>query len=303
MNKLSGILLVNKPSGPTSHDIVAQARRVFSTREVGHTGTLDPIASGLLILTFGKANKLSQYLMDGEKSYLIKIKLGVETDTLDREGKILSERPVDVSDEKVSSTIAELVGDLELSVPAYSAVKVQGKKLYELARKQEEVPHILRVMIFYSAQLQKRENSELDVILKCAKGAYVRSWVQELGKRLGCGAMVQELTRVYNAPYELSQAEDMQKIDGLSSRAWIPFNEILPHWPRVEAFESEISFIEHGQIPPGLMIRAQKALLDAHSNPSGVFIVGPEILCFLEVQKPTQTLKLKRVFLNPNLDS
>jgi len=149
----AGILLVNKTSGPTSHDVVARARKILWTKEIGHTGTLDPIASGLLILTVGRANKLSQYLMDGEKGYSVKIRLGVTTDTLDRSGKILSEENVSLTQSQIESAVQELQGDLTLEVPAFSAVKVDGQKLYELARKNQATPKIERTMSFFDVHL------------------------------------------------------------------------------------------------------------------------------------------------------
>lgn len=299
MNKPSGILLIHKPSGPTSHDIVAQARKILKTREVGHTGTLDPIASGLLILTVGRANKLSQYIMAGKKDYIVTVRLGVETDTLDREGRILSTQEVSVSNEVIQKTIREMTGDLTLRVPAFSAVKLDGKKLYELARKNEEVPVIERIMTFYEAKFLERSGNDISVFLKCFKGAYIRSWVQELGRRLGCGAMVLELKRTFNEPYELLQADFIENLSPESS-AWIPFNEILSNWPRVMATEKEQTQIGHGLVSPRIMVQAEKLILGTNIRPKGVFVTAPhspEIICFLETQKNGQPLKLKKVFI------
>jgi tRNA pseudouridine55 synthase len=224
---LDGICLVNKPSGITSHDVVNKARKIFQTKAIGHTGTLDPLASGLLILTIEHANKLSNYLMDGEKGYEALIKIGIETDTYDRTGKIISEiSPKAITEQKLRSEILNLQGNLNLRVPPFSAVKVDGKKLYEMARNNEEIPIVEREMIFHSAEILKIEMPFVTVKLKCSKGAYVRSWIQELGQRLKVGATMWELKRDFNAPYDISQSIELENKsleEILASKAFIPF--------------------------------------------------------------------------------
>lgn len=188
-NLVNGICLVNKPSGITSHDVVYKARKIFKTKAIGHTGTLDPLATGLLILTIENANKLSNYLMDGEKGYEAQIKIGVETDTFDRTGKIVAEKDFStITNDKIKKEILNLQGLLKLRVPSFSAIKVDGKKLYEMARKNEEVPVVEREMNFHSVEIVSLELPFVTVRFKCSKGAYVRSWIQELGQRLGVGA-------------------------------------------------------------------------------------------------------------------
>lgn len=305
-----GICLVNKPSGITSHDVVYKARKIFKTKAIGHTGTLDPLASGLLILTIENANKLSNYLMDGEKGYEAQIKIGVETDTYDRTGKIVSEKDFSsITKEKLKSEILNLQGLLKLKVPSFSAVKVDGKKLYELARKNEEVPVIEREMNFHSVEIVKMEIPFVTVRFKCSKGAYVRSWIQELGQKLGVGATMWELQRFYNAPYEIDQSitlEDHSLEQILASKAFIPFEKTLSDWPRITANEKQLGLLKNGCLARSLETFALKTIQAMETLPKGIFIIDPEtgkVLSFLDVLGPFQ-IKIKKVFIvDTDLDS
>lgn len=302
-NTLNGICLVNKPSGVTSHDVVNFARKIFKTKAIGHTGTLDPLASGLLILTIENANKLSDYLMDGEKGYIAEIKIGIETDTYDRTGKTIQENDSSqITPEKLKSEILKLEGYLKLKVPAFSAVKVDGKKLYELARKNEEVPVVEREMNFHTIEILKMEIPFVTVKFKCSKGAYVRSWIQELGQRLGVGATMWELQRDFNAPYNLDQSIELKDktLDQiLASSSYIPFEKIMPDWPRLEADEKEYRLLKNGCLARTLEIKALKAIKETATLPKGAFILdseGKNVLSFLEVLSQFQ-IRIKKVFI------
>lgn len=309
-NEINGICLVNKPSGITSHDVVFKARKIFNTKSIGHTGTLDPLASGLLILTIGNANKLSDYLMDGEKGYIADIKIGIETDSYDRTGKTIAEKDFShITQDKLKNEILNLQGNLNLRVPSFSAVKVDGKKLYELARKNQEVPVIEREMNFHSVEILKMDIPFVQVKFKCSKGAYVRSWIQELGQRLGVGATMWELQRDYNAPYEISQSIDvlghtLEQI--LASEAFIPFEKTLNEWPRLTVNEKELRLLKNGCLARTLENQALKAIQGQETLPKGVFITHPEsglVLSFLDVLSPYQ-VKIKKVFIaDTGLDS
>lgn len=298
-----GICLVNKPSGITSHDVVNKARKIFKTKAIGHTGTLDPLATGLLILTIENANKLSNYLMDGEKGYEAQIKIGIETDSFDRTGQTVSEKDISkISEQKLQTEILNLQGKLSLKVPAFSAVKVDGKKLYELARNNEEVPVVEREMNFHSIEILKIAMPFVTVRFKCSKGAYVRSWVQELGQRLGVGATMWELERYFNAPYELSQSiklEDKSLEEILASPAYIPFEKTLSDWPRLTVNEKELGLLKNGCLARTLENTALKAIKAQQSLPKGIFIVDSDsgkVLSFLEVLSLYQ-VRIKKVFI------
>ncbi|MES2769542.1 MAG: tRNA pseudouridine(55) synthase TruB [Bdellovibrionota bacterium] len=309
-NPINGICLVNKPSGITSHDVVYKARKIFKTKAIGHTGTLDPLASGLLILTIENANKLSNYLMDGEKGYEAQIKIGIETDTFDRTGKTISEKDFSkITEDKLKSEILNLQGKLTLKVPSFSAVKVDGKKLYELARNNEEVPVVIREMDFHGVEIIKMDLPFVTVNFKCSKGAYVRSWIQELGQKLGTGATMWELKRDFNAPYEISQSIELEGNtleEILASDAFIPFEKTLSNWPRLTVNEKELGLLKNGCLARSLENTALKAIKATETLPKGIFIVDPEtekVISFLEVLGPFQ-IKIKKVFVvDSNLDS
>ncbi len=305
---IDGICLVNKPSGITSHDVVYKARKLFQTKAIGHTGTLDPLASGLLILTIGKANKFSDYLMDSEKGYEVTLKLGVETDSYDRTGEITSEKKVQITETQLKSEILAFQGDLKLKVPSFSAIKVGGKKLYELAREKKEVPIVERDMSFKNVEILKIELPLVSVKFRCSKGSYVRSWVHELGQKLGCGATMWELVRDYNAPYDLSQSIslDGNTVDQiLNSEAFIPLEKTLLDWPRLTVNEKEFRLLKNGCLARTLEKRALTAIQGEKALPVGIFIIDPtseKVISFIEVLSPYK-IAIKKVFIEQNLDS
>lgn len=208
--ELHGLLLVDKPSGMTSHDVVSQARKLLGTKEVGHTGTLDPLASGLMVILVGEATKLSSIVTDGDKSYQVQVQLGVETDTLDITGEVLRTKPVTVSSQKVIQTALALAGTMNLPIPIYSAKKIDGKKLYEYAREGQAVEIPSKPMTFWD--IQHIENTELEkenkysFHLSCSKGSFIRSWVKLLGEALDCGATMSALRRTQSHQFQLDQA-------------------------------------------------------------------------------------------------
>ena len=203
-----GLLLVDKPRDWTSHDVVAVLRKSFPKgTKVGHTGTLDPLATGLLGVLVGPCTKLQSRLQGFDKVYSGTIRLGVKTDTGDITGKVLAEKPVPpLSLESVSSALKSLVGDIEAPAPAYSAVKHQGKALYEYARRGQEVPVKPRTATVYSWQALSWSAPELEHRVHCASGTYVRSIAEVLGDTLGCGATVSSLRREAIGPFRLEDA-------------------------------------------------------------------------------------------------
>ena len=180
---MNGLFLVDKPSGMTSHDVVARMRRLLATKAVGHAGTLDPLATGLLVILVGQATKLSQFILNGDKSYRVRVKFGVITDTDDITGEIVRETSSpDWTEAQLKQAVKDLTGSLELPVPIYSAIKVKGKKLYEQARKKQEVEAPLRKMDFKACELVEWGESWADAFIHCSKGSYIRSWSRALGE-------------------------------------------------------------------------------------------------------------------------
>ncbi len=210
---LHGLLLLNKPAGLTSHDVVARTRRILQTKSVGHSGTLDPMASGLMVLLIGEATKLSQYILERNKAYRVRAQLGTRTDTLDMTGTVLKTSTDIPSKEKVHSEALGLAGDFEWPIPIFSAAKVEGRKLYEYARAGEAVEIPKKVMSFFDLDIEDQGPDWIDVFIRCSKGSFIRSWVHELGERLGCGAAMSKLERTESLPYHLSQATSFEELE------------------------------------------------------------------------------------------
>jgi tRNA pseudouridine55 synthase len=250
-----GLLLVGKASGLTSHDVVSRARRVLGQRKIGHCGTLDPAATGLLVLTLGKATRLTRFLISAPKVYVGVIRLGTATDTYDASGTVISEGSTsDVTEEQVRSSLAATVGTFEQTAPPYSAKKVGGVKYYELARKGEEVPESRKEITLFDFEMTgPLEDDSVPFKLSCSSGTYVRTLAHDLGSELGCGAHLQSLERLQVGPFKLDDAiaqealEAMAPGDELPQGAWVTFDEIpLPFCSIVTDTQQERRLI-HGQ--------------------------------------------------------
>jgi tRNA pseudouridine55 synthase len=214
---LDGALLIDKPAGMTSHDVVDDIRRHFGIKKVGHCGTLDPNATGLLIIVLGRATKLSERLMSDDKVYEGTIKFGESTNSFDSDGELVASLPVPpITLDELNKLAAEFVGDLMQTPPMVSAVKIDGVPLYKLARKGIEVQREPRLIHIYSFKFDSYEEPLARFRLACTKGTYVRSIAHELGQKVGCGAHLIQLSRVKSGKFEVSQATPLQKILALS---------------------------------------------------------------------------------------
>ena len=228
-----GILLVDKPQGITSHDVVDKIRRLYGTRRVGHAGTLDPMATGLLIILVGKATKASQYLMSQEKEYLGQATLGIKTDSQDADGEIIETQPVpEISESQIKEALKTMLGDQYQTPPMHSAKKIGGKKLYELARKGIEVerePRFIRINLF---NLENWVSPHLQFRVQCTKGTYVRTLAFDLGNKLGPGAHLSMLRRTSSGNLHVDKAHTLMQL-GTMNRAkliesLIPVHEAVP---------------------------------------------------------------------------
>jgi tRNA pseudouridine55 synthase len=229
MSDLSGVVVVDKPSGPTSFDVVRRVKALFKTKRCGHTGTLDPTATGVLPICIGEATKVATFVSEGEKEYDGVVRFGTTTDTQDAAGKTLETRSVDgVTEERVREALKDFVGLVEQTPPMYSARKVDGKRLYELARAGEEVPREARQVHIDEARLLFFRPAPGDgasaapvavdagIFVRCSKGTYLRTLAHDLGEKLGCGAHLRELKRVRVGPFGL---EDSVGLDTLMAAA------------------------------------------------------------------------------------
>jgi len=228
-----GILLVDKPQGLTSHDVVDRIRRLYQTRRVGHAGTLDPMATGLLILLVGKATKASQYLMSQEKTYSGEATLGMTTDSQDADGAMVETRPVpDLTAEAIQAAMKTMLGDQYQTPPMHSARKVGGKKLYELARQGIEIAREPRFIRVESFKLLEWNAPKVTFDVHCTKGTYVRTLAYDLGEKLGCGAHLSALRRTSSGTLKLDQAMSLEKLGSLSPdelvARLIPVHQAVP---------------------------------------------------------------------------
>jgi len=296
-----GILLIDKPTGLTSHDVVGRVRRILGQKSVGHTGTLDPLASGLMLLVLGEATKLSQYLMAEDKTYLADIKLGETTTTLDRMGEVLSAKPVELEENQVHSTINSLNGDFEWPVPIFSAKKVDGEKLYEKARRGEEIELPVKTMSFFDVTLKHLQLPMVQVQLSCSKGGFIRTWADQMGQLLGVGGHLSELRRLRVGSYHLDDATTLEELEsqGASSKAFKGLMALLDTWKTVKVSGKEERLIENGQIPFDLtarLIPEQKESINSNRD-IGVRVLDSEgfLKALLQI-RPGQGLKILRVF-------
>jgi tRNA pseudouridine55 synthase len=222
-----GLLLVDKPRGITSHDVVDKVRRALGTKKVGHAGTLDPMATGLMLIGVGRATRLLRYLTGLDKTYEGTGRLGEETDTLDADGKTIGTSAVNVTVEALEEVLASLTGDQQQIPPAFSAIKVGGKRLYEAARKGEEVSVPPRRVFVRTFDLMSFVAPDLDFRVECSSGTYIRSLVADAGVALGCGAHLVRLVRTHVGPFALAEAT---AIDAMGEPH--PLSRAVEHLPR-----------------------------------------------------------------------
>lgn len=220
-SEYEGILLIDKDAGCTSHDVVNKVRRILKIRSVGHAGTLDPLATGLLVILVGRATKVSQYLMSLDKVYDGEMKLGVETNSQDSEGEVVSELPVpeSVNEAYMREQMASFLGDQYQTPPMFSAKKLNGIPLYKLARQGQEVQREPRFINISKFELLEWNRPAAKFRLACSKGTYVRTVCHDLGKKIGCGAHMTQLRRISSDKFNVENAITVEKLSQLSPSA------------------------------------------------------------------------------------
>jgi tRNA pseudouridine55 synthase len=242
-----GVLLVDKPKGITSHDVVDRVRKVLGIKKVGHAGTLDPMASGLLILGVGRGTRLLRFLSDLDKEYEGTAKLGIETDTLDADGDVVRTAEIDITEADLRASIQALTGEIEQRPPAFSAVQVGGERLYKAARRGEALeapPRTVRVELF---ELQQFDPPDFDFRVVCSTGTYVRSLVADVGTKLGPGAHLTRLVRTRIGQFSIDDAKAPEDVGEP-----LPLETAVAHLPRLELSAEEAEAARHGRVlgPP-----------------------------------------------------
>ena len=230
----NGILIIDKPAGWTSMDVCAKIRGILREKRVGHGGTLDPMATGVLPVFVGRATRAVEFAENGRKEYLAGLRLGLATDTQDVTGAVLETRPVTAGREDVESALAAFRGDIQQIPPMYSAVKIQGKKLYELARRGKEVERKPRFVTIYELELLEAE-SETDFRLRClcSKGTYIRTLCHDVGQALGCGGTLYSLRRTMAAGFTLAEAVTMEEVQERGEALLRPLDSLFSGYPAV----------------------------------------------------------------------
>jgi tRNA pseudouridine55 synthase len=244
---MNGVINVYKPEGITSFDAVARVRKLSNTKKVGHTGTLDPAAKGILPICLGRATKVIDYIMNSIKTYRVELKLGVITDTYDREGKVLEENEVKASKERIEEVILSFIGESYQVPPMYSALKVNGKRMYELARQGVTVEREPRKICIYSIT-----NIEINSIYArfdvcCSKGTYIRSLCHDIGEKLGCGGMMNALERIATGPFNIENCIELHLLneDNIAEHL-LSLDEVLKEYEPVSVNSALAKLLTNG---------------------------------------------------------
>ena len=210
---MNGLILLDKPKGFTSFKAAAAIRRIFGEKRVGHTGTLDPMATGVLPILIGRSTRLCSYVLEADKRYTATVRLGVTTDSLDITGEVISEREVNVSDEALKTALESFIGTYDQIPPMFSAIKKDGVRLYDLARKGEEVERTPRSVTIKELNFVQRNGDEFVIDVLCSKGTYIRSLADDIGKFLGCGACLTALRRTKTAQFRIEQCVTLEELE------------------------------------------------------------------------------------------
>ena len=247
---MNGILVINKEKGPTSRDIVNKICKVLNTKKVGHTGTLDPLARGILVIYLGNCLKLVELLQNHDKEYIAKIQLGIETDTLDITGRIINKQAIPIiSNEQIKEALASLTGKIKQQVPKYSAIKVNGKKLYEYARNNQSVELPIHDVEIYDIELlSPLNNNEFTIKCQVSKGTYIRSLVRDIGYKLGTLATLTELTRTKVGNFSLEDAFSLEEIEKGKYKLSTPLD--ILDFPQIIVDKEMEKKIKNGQVLP-----------------------------------------------------
>lgn len=254
---IHGVLLLDKPRGLLSNDALQKVKRLYNANRAGHTGTLDPLASGMLPICLGEATKFSQFLLNADKRYRVIAKLGQRTDTSDADGQVVQQRPVSFTQAQLDVALDNFRGDLRQVPSMYSALKYQGKKLYKYARQGIEVPREARSITIYQLQVIRCEENELELEIHCSKGTYIRTIIDDLGELLCCGAHVIYMRRLQVATYPIERMVTLEQLNVLLAQAielnelldplLMPMDSLVKNYPEVNLLPIVAGYVKQGQ--------------------------------------------------------
>ena len=234
---VNGVLLIDKPAGPSSNAVLQRAKRLLGAARAGHTGTLDPLASGLLVIALGEATKFSGGMLDADKSYRAQLKLGECTETGDAEGAVVSRAEVKITRKELLTALDRHRGEIEQLPPAYAAIKYRGQPLYAYARRGEHVPRTARRVAIRRLELEGFEGNTVGLFVECSKGTYIRALAEDIGADLGCGAHLAALQRTSVGPFALQEAMTLEALESISPverrERLLPLEALLQSWPRL----------------------------------------------------------------------
>ena len=290
VSEIFGFLNVYKPVGITSHDVVAILRRITKIKQIGHTGTLDPFAQGVLSIAIGKSTRLIEFL-DDDKEYLAEVILGVETNTYDKDGEIVSQCNLEITEPQITEALKAFEGEILQTPPIFSALKVKGKKLYEYARKGEDVKIEPRKITIEKIQLKdfNFETQTAHVLIKCSKGTYIRSIAHDLGQSLGCGAHLSKLVRTQAGKFFL---ENSIQLDELKTIQEVEKNLINP-LDVIDLQQLSINIEEHQDIIVGKSIKNRENFNEGNFL---ILVYNENVDAISYVEK--NEIKVKKVFGN-----
>lgn len=249
---MDGIVNVNKPLGITSHDVVYRLRKILNIKKIGHTGTLDPEASGVLPMCVGKGTKMAEYLTAADKQYMARLQLGAFTDTQDASGEVLQSFDVCVTEEKIYNTVRKFIGEITQIPPMYSAIKIDGKKLYELAREGKTVEREPRKITISNIEIKRIDlkNNTVDMLVDCSKGTYIRTLCNDIGAELGCGGHMSALNRTKSGRFEIQSAYTLEQIEEMAKNEdfsfMTPVGEALPEYERIVLADRNANRVRNG---------------------------------------------------------
>ncbi len=248
---LDGVLLFDKPLELSSNTALQKVRRLFQAEKAGHTGTLDPLATGLLPVCFGEATKFSNALLEADKTYRALLRLGQTTTTGDAEGEITAEFPVEAGQAQVDAVLAEFCGEIRQLPPMYSALKHQGKPLYEYIRKGETIERELRGVVIHELLLNSFSGNEMDITVRCSKGTYIRTLAEDIGKAIGCGAHLIGLRRTAIAHFDLGNSYNLLQLAAMSDAerdaCILPMDILMPDMPKLQLDKMQVLRLAQGQ--------------------------------------------------------